>query len=97
MPGSVIKYHFGAIGAAQEDIAATATRLNQVHGDIQTYMNRLRATWTESQASAAWQGYQATWDGIFADVNSALASLGRAVEQALANAQRTESTNASMW
>jgi 6 kDa early secretory antigenic target len=93
---SVIKYDFGAIAAAEKDIATSGKRLSQIQSEVQALMDELKLIWT-GQASSAWQSYQEAWDSIFGDINGILAQLGGAVGQALANAQTAEGANSSMW
>ncbi|MDQ6875036.1 MAG: WXG100 family type VII secretion target [Actinomycetota bacterium] len=97
MAEGAFKYDFGGIAAAQADITSAASRLNGTHEEVNSFMNRLRQTWTQGTAATAWQGYQAEWNKIFADVNAALNSLGLCVDQALQNAQSAEQANTSMW
>jgi 6 kDa early secretory antigenic target len=93
---SVIKYDFGAIGTAQQDIASTAERLVEIQRNVQQLMQELKGSWT-GEASETWRSYQQAWDNIFGSINLILAALGGAVGQALANAESAEAANASMW
>lgn len=77
---SAIKYHFGAIAAASDDIAATSGRINSLLDSLKQVIAPMAATW-EGDSAAAYQQAQAQWDASAAELNEVLASISRAVAE----------------
>jgi len=75
---SEIKVTFGALGAAQTDIAATAGRLQTQLEDLKKFLAPMVSTWT-GEASVAYQVKQRQWDTAAQDLQLVLAEAGRAV------------------
>lgn len=91
-----IKVTFGALDAAQGDVAATAGRINTQLEDLKRYLAPMVATWT-GQAAADYQAVQQRWDTSARALNDTLTRIGTALGQANDAYRQTEQANANRW
>jgi WXG100 family type VII secretion target len=93
---SEIKVTFGALVAAQADVAGTAARIFGRLDDLHRAVAPLAATW-QGQAAEAYQARQRQWDTAATDLARVLTDIGRALGDAEAGYRATENANASLW
>ncbi|OLT13552.1 hypothetical protein BJF78_21730 [Pseudonocardia sp. CNS-139] len=91
-----IKVVFGALEAAQADVASTASRIAGRLADLERFVAPLAATW-EGEAAAQYQVRQRQWDTAAADLAAVLSQIGVALGDAGARYRQTEKENASRW
>jgi WXG100 family type VII secretion target len=96
MSTSEIKVTFGALGAAQSDVATTASRISGQLEDLKRFLAPMVATW-HGQAAADYQLKQRQWDTAAADIAAVLAQIGVALGTANDNYQQVERANAARW
>jgi 6 kDa early secretory antigenic target len=96
MSTSEIKVTFGALGAAQGDVATTASRITGQLEDLQRFLAPMVAGW-QGQAAADYQVKQRQWDVAAADIAAVLAQIGVALGTANDNYQQVERANAARW
>jgi 6 kDa early secretory antigenic target len=96
MSTSEIKVTFGALGAAQGDVATTASRITGQLEDLKRFLAPMVATW-QGQAAAEYQVKQRQWDTAAADIAAVLAQIGVALGTANDNYQQVERANAARW
>lgn len=75
---SAIKYEFGAIAAASQDINSTSARTNGLLADLKSVIVPMTSTW-EGDSSAAYQEAQAKWDNASEELNVVLATIASTV------------------
>ncbi len=93
---SEIKVTFGALEAAQADVASTATRISGQLEELKRFLAPMVATW-EGQAATEYQATQRKWDTAAADLASVLAQIGVALGTANDSYQQVERANAARW
>ncbi len=91
-----IKVTFGALEAAQADVAGTAARITGQLEDLQRFLAPLVATW-EGQAATEYQAKQRQWDTAAADLAAVLAQIGVALGAANDSYRQVEQANAARW
>ncbi len=96
MSTSEIKVTFGALGAAQSDVATTASRITGQLEDLRRFLAPMVATW-QGQAAAEYQVKQRQWDTAAADIAAVLAQIGVALGAANDGYQQVERANAARW
>lgn len=96
MSTSEIKVTFGALGAAQGDVATTASRITGQLEDLKRFLAPMVATW-QGQAAAEYQLKQRQWDSAAADIAAVLAQIGVALGSANDSYQQVERVNAARW
>ncbi len=75
---SAIKYEFGAISTAAQDINSTSARINGLLGDLKSVIAPMTATW-EGDSAAAYAEAQAKWDRASEELNTVLATIASTV------------------
>ena len=93
---SEILVTFGALEAAQSDVAATTSNLNQQLADLKSYLAPMVSTWT-GQAAELYQAKQQQWDRAAADLNQVLAQIGQALGAASEDFRTAEQSNTNVW
>jgi 6 kDa early secretory antigenic target len=96
MSTSEIKVTFGALGAAQGDVATTASRITGQLEDLKRFLAPMVASW-HGQAALDYQVKQRQWDAAAADIAAVLAQIGVALGTANDNYQQVERANAARW
>lgn len=75
---SEIKVTFGALVAAQGDIATTSAALNGQLNDLKAQLAPMVSTWT-GDAATNYQAFQHKWDLAQADLNRVLQEVAKLV------------------
>jgi 6 kDa early secretory antigenic target len=96
MSTSEIKVTFGALGAAQGDVATTASRITGQLEDLKRFLAPMVATW-QGQAAVEYQARQRQWDSAAADITAVLSHIGVALGTANDSYQQVERANAARW
>jgi 6 kDa early secretory antigenic target len=96
MSTSEIKVTFSALGAAQGDVATTASRITAQLEDLKRFLAPMVATW-EGRAAADYHLKQRQWDTAAADIAAVLAQIGVALGTANDSYQQVERANAARW
>lgn len=96
MSSPEIKVTFGALSAAQADVAATSGRIRTQLDDLKKFLAPMVSTWT-GQAAEDYQVIQRKWDTSAADLAQVLAQIGTALGAAHDNYRQTEQANAARW
>lgn len=91
-----IKVTFSALGAAQGDVAGTASRITAQLEDLKRYLAPMVATW-QGRAAEDYQIKQRQWDTAATDIAAVLAQIGVALGRANDSYQQVESANAARW
>lgn len=86
----------GSMQGGAGDIANTGRNLDGIAQDITSSMRKLMGSW-EGAGATAYQAYQTEWDNIFAEVQAALLSLGKAVALADTNYVNTDNAIAKAF
>lgn len=93
---SEIKVTFGALEAAQADVASTATRISGQLEELKRFLVPMVATW-EGEAAAEYQATQRKWDTAAADLTAVLTRIGLALSTANASYRQVEQANTARW
>ncbi|WP_151549510.1 MULTISPECIES: WXG100 family type VII secretion target [Corynebacterium] len=75
-----IRYQFGAISQAAEDIRATSAKINGNLEDLKAQIAPMTAAW-EGESSSAYQEAQRAWDAAALEINTILATISRTVAE----------------
>ena len=94
--GSEIKVTFGALSAAQGDVASTAARITNQLEDLKRFLAPMVATWTGA-AAQDYQAKQRQWDAAAADIRDVLAKIGVALGAAHDSYRHVEPLNPYRW
>lgn len=73
-----IRYSFGEIAAAAEDIRSTSASINGLLEDLKGRIQPMVSTW-EGESSDAYQQSQRKWDHAAEELNQILATIAQAV------------------
>lgn len=87
---------FAEIQATEEKVQSTVSSVNTQLSDLKAFLAPMVSTWTGA-ASESYQALQNQWDSAANDLNLVLAAIGRAVGEANAGFQSTESSNAARF
>lgn len=93
---SMIKYGFGAISNASQDILASSRTISAQLDELKAQLKPMVDTW-DGEASDAYQLHQAKWDAAAAELNEILTAIGRAVEDGNARMQKVNTAAANSW
>jgi early secretory antigenic target protein ESAT-6 len=93
---SEIKVTFGALEAAQADVAGTALRIADRLAELKRFLAPLVASW-DGNAAAEYLVTQRRWDTAAADLATVLAQVGVALGTANDSYRRVEQANAARW
>ncbi|ANZ37632.1 hypothetical protein BBK82_17810 [Lentzea guizhouensis] len=96
MSGDQIAVSFGEIANAAQTITTQSKEIDTVLDDIRQEVVRVLGTW-EGEGSETYKQSQDRWDRAAADLNSVLAAIGTAVQQAGDAYQQAEKQNVSRW
>ncbi|KOV80615.1 WXG100 family type VII secretion target [Nocardia sp. NRRL S-836] len=91
-----IAVKFGEIAQAASTISTQSKEIDAVLDDIRQEVTRVLGTW-EGEGSETYKASQDKWDKAAADLNSVLAAIGTAVQQAGDAYQQAEKQNVSRW
>ncbi|MEU7479352.1 WXG100 family type VII secretion target [Lentzea sp. NPDC042327] len=91
-----IKVEFGQIAQAASTITTQSKEIDGVLDEIRAEVVRVLGTW-EGEGSDTYKQSQEKWDNAAADLNSVLAAIGTAVQQAGEAYQQAEKQNVSRW
>lgn len=75
---TIIKYGFGTIAAAADDIQSTSASINALLGDLKARIAPMVATW-EGESSESYQESQKKWDQAADELNQILDTIARTV------------------
>ncbi|MEU7525829.1 WXG100 family type VII secretion target [Saccharothrix sp. NPDC042600] len=91
-----IEVSFGELASAASSISSQANQVQQQLEDLKTRLAPVIAQW-DGGASESYQAAQAQWDQSANDLQSVLASIGVAVQQATEAYEAAERTNQNRW
>ncbi|MFI9814803.1 WXG100 family type VII secretion target [Saccharothrix variisporea] len=91
-----IKVSFAELGNAAGSISSQAGQVEQQLEDLKSRLQPIINLW-EGAASEAYMEKQRAWDTAAADLQSVLASIGVAVQQATEAYQAAEQQNLKRW
>lgn len=91
-----ILVEFGQIAQAASTISTQSKDIDQILDDIRSEVVRVLGTW-EGEGSDMYKQSQEKWDRAAADLNSVLAAIGTAVQQAGDAYQQAEKQNVARW
>ena len=92
-----ISYDFGAIETlVRGEIHGTATRLNDLLGDLKRQIAPLQSVWT-AEAAVAYRDQQTKWNQSAAALNEILTRLGAAVGSGAAGVADADAAAAKSW
>ncbi|MEJ2857446.1 MULTISPECIES: WXG100 family type VII secretion target [unclassified Saccharothrix] len=91
-----IEVNFGELASAAGNISSQASQVEQQLEDLKARLAPVIAQW-DGGASEAYQEAQRKWDTSAADLQSVLASIGVAVQQATEAYEAAENTNRGRW
>lgn len=91
-----IEVSFGELANAASSISSQASQVQQQLDDLKQRLAPVIAQW-DGAASGSYQEAQAKWDNSAADLQSVLASIGVAVQQATEAYEAAERTNQNRW
>lgn len=77
---NTIKYSFGAIQEAADDIKSTSARINSLLEELKRQLEPMVSTW-EGDSAEAYIAAQQQWDTAAAELNSILGTIGTAVSE----------------
>lgn len=75
---TIIKYGFGTIAAAADDIHSTSGAINALLGDLKSRIAPMAATW-EGESAEAYQESQRKWDQAADELNQVLDTIANTV------------------
>uniref|UniRef100_UPI0039BF075E WXG100 family type VII secretion target n=1 Tax=Lentzea alba TaxID=2714351 RepID=UPI0039BF075E len=87
---------FGEIAAAAAEISSGASQVDQQLSDLKDQVTKTLAQW-EGSNSGAYQQAQEKWAQAAADLQSVMAAIGTAVQQAGEAYQAAEKKNEGRW
>ena len=93
---SEIRVTFGEIEAAQQNVVASAGRIEAQLADLRSFLAPLVADWTGA-AATNYQGRQREVDTSWADLHGVLRQIGMHLGTVNDNYRATEATNANRW
>lgn len=96
MPNDMIKVNFAEVANASQSLSSSASKLEQLLGDLKQRLAPLEAGY-EGAAKEAWHAKQNEWNKAQDDLRQVLASIGMAVQQSGENYEQTEKANANRW
>lgn len=96
MPNDMIKVNFAEVANASQSLSTSASKLEQLLGDLKQRLAPLEAGY-EGAAKEAWHAKQNEWNKAQDDLRQVLASIGMAVQQSGENYEQTEKANANRW
>lgn len=73
-----IRYQFGGIAAAVDDIRGTSGRIQGLLEELKARIRPMTATW-QGDSAAAYEEAQARWDAAAAELNMILDAIARTV------------------
>ncbi|GAA3841751.1 hypothetical protein GCM10022243_05210 [Saccharothrix violaceirubra] len=91
-----IEVNFGELANAGGEIASQANQVQQALDDLKQRLAPVIAQW-DGGASEAYQQAQNQWNTSAADLQSVLAAIGVAVQQATDAYQQAEQQNTVRW
>lgn len=97
MSQDYIKYEYGTIRGALDDIATKQTVLLAQGDSIRTEQKKFDTAWEDEESATAYQAVQTRWNEGFEEINQLLLRVKQAAENAVVSMQQTNTKAASGW
>jgi early secretory antigenic target protein ESAT-6 len=94
--GERMKIGFAEIATASQQISSGASQVQQQLDDLQTKVSSTLAQW-EGSNQESYKAAQDKWSQAAADLQSVMAAIGTAVQQAGEAYQAAEQRNTARW
>lgn len=91
-----IRYQFGAISQAAEDIRATAAKINGNLEQLKAQISPMTAAW-EGESSTAYQEAQRKWDTAAQEINTILHTISATVAEGNQRMSEINRRAAASW
>ncbi|WP_019202384.1 WXG100 family type VII secretion target [Tsukamurella sp. 1534] len=92
-----IKYDYGTIRTALDDMATKHGVLLAQADSIRTEQRKFDNAWEDEESATAYQAVQTKWNESFSDINDLLQRVKAAAENAVVSMQQTNSKAAAGW
>ncbi|MDY5786420.1 MULTISPECIES: WXG100 family type VII secretion target [unclassified Corynebacterium] len=91
-----IKYGFGQLAAAAEDMDASAAKISGQLADLKSMLQPMVSTW-EGEAAQAYAAHQQKWDQAADELNTILRTIASTVEEGNARMKAVNAAAAASW
>ncbi|AWB83410.1 WXG100 family type VII secretion target [Corynebacterium liangguodongii] len=91
-----IKYEFGQLAGAAEDLRGSALQITRMLEDLKAGLQPMVSTWT-GEAAEAYKVHQDKWDRAAEDLNTILAQVAQAVDGGNTRMLQVNNAAAQSW
>ncbi|WKD56905.1 6 kDa early secretory antigenic target [Corynebacterium capitovis DSM 44611] len=91
-----IKYGFGQLSGAAQDMDASAARIAHQLEELKSLLQPMVATW-EGDAAEAYYAHQQKWDQAAEELNTILTTIATTVEEGNNRMQAVNAAAAASW
>ncbi|SDS48092.1 WXG100 family type VII secretion target [Corynebacterium timonense] len=91
-----IKYGFGQLSGAAQDMDASAAAIEAQLNDLKSLLQPLVTTW-QGEAAEAYAAHQQKWDQAAEELNTILRTIAATVEEGNSRMQAVNAAAAASW